>query len=187
MIHHRTARFLAMLLAIAVLGTGCSWRAFWTTLGLAGAAGVGAAAVYYSKGDLEADFDEDIRDVYDASKATMQRRGYDIAEDRVNRDEGLITGRTDDDKRIRLSLNERSGNRTRMKIRIGTVGDEAASRNLYDDIREELRERRRRGQLRSPDDAFEPKTNDTTTGTAGNTNTVPAGAPVAPTPSPTPG
>jgi hypothetical protein len=174
-------RFLTMLLAVALLTTGCSWRAFWTTLGLAGAAGVGAAAVYYSKGDLEADFDDDIRDVYDASKTTLERKGYDIDEDRVNNDEGLITGKTDDGDRFRLSLNEREGNNTRMKIRIGTIGDESKSRDLHDDIRDELQNMRRGGVLKGESSTTRDAGTTSGTTTPGTTTTV------TPIPTPAPG
>jgi hypothetical protein len=128
-------QLIVLLLVIPALVTGCSWKSALTTVGIIGAAGAGAAAVYYAKGDLEGDFDNEISDVADASVAALEENGYKVLDTDVDDDRATITAEeigTDRDMTIKLTRND--GGETHISIRYGLVGDESKSRDVYDDI-----------------------------------------------------
>ncbi|HOR29383.1 MAG TPA: DUF3568 family protein [Candidatus Sumerlaeota bacterium] len=134
---------LAICLLIPCLVAGCSWRGFWTGVGLAGAAGAGAAAVYYAKGDLEADLDDDLAHVHKAAHRTLLERGYDVKENELDALEGRlvadIPGLDDEKNRSVKILTERTASAlTHISIRVGTFGDEDLSRAILDDIGADL-------------------------------------------------
>lgn len=136
---------LRMLVVVTVMSsmlTACSSRTFWTTLGLAGAATAGAAAVYYAKGDLETDCEKSVKDVYDAALATVRKRGYDVEEKELNASDAFIKAKIpvsgDKDKPLTIKIKSVDDGKTHFSIRAGLVGDESLSRGILEDIRKKL-------------------------------------------------
>jgi hypothetical protein len=105
------------------------------------AVGVGAAAaagVGYVKGDLQAVLDEDIDRVYHASINALEELELPITgRDKTALDAKLIS-RNSSDKKIQIKLKRTEENYTEISIRIGTFGDEAQSRSIYDKIKSHL-------------------------------------------------
>lgn len=136
----RKLQVLVMILMVPTLLVGCSWRAFWTTLGLVGAAGAGAATVYYLQGRLKGKVDEDLKRTYEASLAAVEERGWSIGDARIGMNDARIQGRTagpeDESYTINMTPDEAGG--TEVSIRIGTIGDEAVSQSLFYDIQKQL-------------------------------------------------
>ena len=142
----RTSRLVAGLMIVPLLATpGCSWKGLAAGLGIATVAGVAAAAVVYSQGDLEADIDVDIDDVEFAVQQVIDQRGY--SRDARSVDDGEITidaiipaPRVDEDARDLTVMLEQelASEPTHISIRVGTFGDEALSRLILNDIEAEL-------------------------------------------------
>lgn len=136
--------WIGILLIFAVSAAGCSTRQMATTLGLGAAAGAGVAAVYYVKGDLAVDQDDDIYRVHRAALSTMERRGYRVTTNDVNETAGhieaVIPARgEDDEQKVTIKLERKEENLTNLSIRIGIFGDEALSRAILDDIQSRIR------------------------------------------------
>lgn len=97
-----------------------------------------AAGVGYAKGDLEATLDKPITAVYDASLACLTQMELPVIQKSQSLLDAEIIGRTSQDKKIRIVLKRKAENTTGLFIRIGTFGDEAHSRMIYDKIKENL-------------------------------------------------
>jgi hypothetical protein len=127
---------------LITLTAGCTkWQAL-TAAGL-GAAGAGVAAVYYAKGDLEADLDNHIDHVYQTSVSTIEKRGYKVTEKNVDDESGRIDATipamgTEKSQDLTIKLERKSEQFTHIAIRIGIFGDEALSRAILDDIQSKL-------------------------------------------------
>lgn len=136
-------RIVFILLVLPTLSAGCSWRTVLTTVGLAGAAGAGAAAVYYAKGDLQAPLDADLRKAHDASLLTLQENGYTIERDSVDALNGSVDAfrgakESEDRTTVRIRTKRNAQDTTDISIRIGVFGDEQLSRQLLRDIEARL-------------------------------------------------
>ena len=134
---NKTARLILGLLLIAVLIVGCTRREILTGVG---AAGVGAAAVYYHQAALRADLAYPMRDVFEASVDTMQARGYAVDADYgESRSRIRADAPADRDRDVRINLEHRAADVTRITIRVGLIGDEPLSRTFLDEIQQRLR------------------------------------------------
>ncbi len=133
--------FVALTVIVSML-TACSSKTFWTTLGLAGAATAGVAAVIYIRGDLEADIDDKVSDIYDASLTTVRERDYQVTEKEENASDALIKAKMPqtDGKEKPLTIKIKAGDegKTHISIRAGMVGEEELSREILDDILKKL-------------------------------------------------
>lgn len=150
----RTVKLAVVSLLLAT--TACSSRAFWTGAGIAGAAAAGAAAVFYAKGDLEADFEQELDEVYAAALETVEERGYriedrDIGPEKARIDAIVPSVTTDAEERVPVGdkadpadLKIRIGRKdglTHISIRVGIMGDEDLSRAVLSDIERNLARR----------------------------------------------
>ena len=101
--------------------------------------GAGAAAgVGYVKGDLEAVLQDDINSVYEASLKAVKKLDLAVISKEKNALDAEIISRTSADKKIKIKLKRADENLTELSIRIGTFGDEAQSRAIYDKIKQNL-------------------------------------------------
>ena len=130
---------LCCALMMMSLAVGCSWRQVLTTVGLGAAAAGGAAAIYYVKGDLEADIDHDVNHVYKASLSAMEQRDYKVTDKNIGDASGRIeatipaTG-SEKERDLTIKLERKEEKVTHISIRVGTFGDESLSRAILDDI-----------------------------------------------------
>ncbi len=104
-----------------------------------GAAGVaGAGTIAYIRGELDAAVPGDVAALSTAAtKALEELRFAKISEDKSAVD-AAIRARTGQDRKIDIRLNRTADNLTRVRIRVGTFGDEELSRLLLDKIKAKL-------------------------------------------------
>ena len=130
---------LCCSLLIMSLSVGCSTKQVFTSLGLGAAAGAGIAAVYYAKGDLEADHDRNIESVYKSAVSAVEKRNYIVTSKNVSESsadiKAVIPASGDEKERdLTIKMTRKEENVTHISIRVGVFGDEALSHALLDDI-----------------------------------------------------
>ena len=125
-------RTIITILLLAVTATAISGCAV-ALVGAGAAAGVG-----YVRGDLEAQMDESIDNVYNASLKALEELELAIISKDKNALGAKIISRTTEDKKIQIKLKRTENNITKLTIRIGLFGDETQSRVIYDTIKKNL-------------------------------------------------
>jgi hypothetical protein len=123
---------LALGLLLAAFGTsGC--------ILLLGAAG-GVAGTKYMGGKLEADFNAPVEKVHEAAVAGLKSLNLPIVKDQGDKLAAELESRTADDKKIAISIGFVSETKSKLSIRVGTIGDEQRSRSILKAIQAELKE-----------------------------------------------
>lgn len=133
----QSLRWMTLVTLIAFTLTGCTWKQVLGTVGLAGVAGGAVAGYYYVEGDLEAEVEDDIDDVFDATIKALEDEDWDIEEDDLDDDTGKIVAEKGDDK-VTIRLKEEDDDETKLSIRVGTFGDEEKSEEILDAIEDHL-------------------------------------------------
>jgi hypothetical protein len=170
-------------LLLPVLIAGCSWKQFWTGLGIVGAAGAGAAAVYYATGDVEADVDRSIDPVYDAAYQSLEKNGYNVKSDDKNSENASIDAEKPNGDDVKVKLHRTHDEKTHVSIRAGFVGHNDAALRIWEDMADILgvdsdvtRKEGNSGNETDMDTDTDAdtttKTGSTTTGTTGTTTAV---------------
>ena len=125
-----------------LIALGCALLALSTSgcvllaVGAAGAAGAGTVA--YIRGELDTSLNGTVDTVGVATtKALEELRLAKIHENKSAVD-AEIRARTGQDKRVDIRLNRAADNLTRVRIRVGTFGDEELSRLLLEKIKAKL-------------------------------------------------
>ena len=124
----------------AVLITGAALAAMAATSGcVAVVAGAGTgAAVAYVRGDLDttlnATFDKSVRAVNEAVKQLQ------FAKVSENKDalQAIIVARNAADKKIELRVDKLTADATKLKIRVGTFGDETLTLAILEKVKSNL-------------------------------------------------
>jgi len=129
-----TARFAGSLVASALLAalaftSGC----------LAVVAGAGAgAAVAYVRGDLDTTLDASFAKSVRAAEKTIADLKYAKVSDHQDALQATIVARTAADQKIELYLEKVTGDATKLKIRVGTFGEEALQNEILTRIKSHL-------------------------------------------------
>ncbi len=111
----------------------------WTTGCLAVAAGAaGAGAVAWVRGELDATLSNRFEDVEVASNRAVQQLQLAKVNESKSAIDAEIVARTAQDKKIQIRLNRTAEGITRVRIRVGIVGDETLSRTILEKIRANL-------------------------------------------------
>lgn len=136
-------RIVAMLLVLPILLAGCSWRGALIGLGVVGAAAAGAGAVYYAKGDLEADESSKSEVVHKAAIDVANERGWTVTDQTFENGNGVVKANMakkqgDEDRTVTIKTSPNDTGGTHLSIRVGTFGDEALSRSIHDDVKARL-------------------------------------------------
>lgn len=126
----RLASLLALVLALSSLAftSGC----------IAVAAGAGAGAVAYIRGDLSATLDSSFDRVYKASQHAVQQLEFARVSDNKDALLGKIVVRNAADKKIEIKVERVGDNLSKVSIRVGTFGDETLSMAILDKIKANL-------------------------------------------------
>lgn len=140
----RKLKTIVLLLMLPMLLTGCSWKNALIGLGIIGAAAGGAAAVYYIKGDLEAEDTNKPEVVHAAAIKEVESRGWMVREKTFEDGKGVVVAGTakkqgDEDRTVTIKTTPTEASGTHLSIRVGTFGDEALSRDIYNDINARLK------------------------------------------------
>ena len=99
------------------------------------AAGAGAGAVAYVRGELEASLTHDYDKVVDATRETI--KDLEFAKVSENKDalKAVLVARTALDKKIEITISNSGKKLTNIKIRVGVFGDEQLSMSILDKIK----------------------------------------------------
>ena len=119
-----------VLLSLGVLTfSGCVL--FLVGAGLA----VGAGTVAYVEGELKVADNVTMDGAWNASLGAMQDLEFKVTKSQKDALAGLIVARRADDTRIVVRLKKQTDQVTEFRIRVGTFGDEALSRLIYEKIK----------------------------------------------------
>lgn len=115
-----------------LLGSGCAA----VLIGAGAAAGVGGYA--YVKGELKSVQNTSLDRAWFATQDALKELGYGITEQKKDALKAKFVARTAEDKKIEIELKSQGENSTELRIRVGTFGDEAISRQILDKIKAKL-------------------------------------------------
>ena len=123
--------FLSALLSVILMTTqGC----FFILLGV----GAGAAGVVYAKGALEANFNQPVDKLFDASEAALKKLEYFITDDDVARHEATIKGEDQKGKKVEIAITAITEKSAKINIRVGAFGDQSESQRILLEIEDNL-------------------------------------------------
>jgi hypothetical protein len=118
-----------LTLAAALASSGC----------VAVVAGAGAgAAVAYVRGDLDATLDTGFEKALRAANQAITQLKFAKISEKEDAMLAILVARNAADKKIEIRLEKQSAALTKIKIRVGTFGDEALSMSILDKVRANL-------------------------------------------------
>jgi hypothetical protein len=126
----RTIVAVTIISAVSIsMGTGC----------LAVVAGGAAGGTMYVKGDLETTLEAPMTKAATATEKALNKMQLK----KISAEHDSLTGefiyRSVSDKKITVKLKRQTDMLTEINIRVGIMGDETLSQNIYDMIQKELR------------------------------------------------
>jgi uncharacterized protein YceK len=127
-----TTRFLTVVLLTITLALGSGCAAV-----VVGAA-AGAGAVIYSNGELRSDEATGFDKAWDASLAAMHDLNYAVVEREKGPVDAKLVARAYGDKKITVKVEKVTGTVSKIKIRVGTFGDEVQSKDILEAIQKRL-------------------------------------------------
>ncbi|MBI2497215.1 MAG: DUF3568 family protein [Opitutae bacterium] len=120
---------MAGLLGISLAGlSGC----------LAVAAGAGAGAVAYVRGELEANLNTDYNKVVNSARSAINDLEFAKVSENKDALKAILVARTAMDKKVEITITNSGKKLTNIKIRVGVFGDEALSMSILDRIKSGL-------------------------------------------------
>jgi hypothetical protein len=120
---------VAVLLGITLAGlSGC----------LAVAAGAGASAVAYARGDLETNLHTDYTKVVESARSAIGELEFAKVSENKDALKAVIVARTAMDKKVEITIVNSGKKLTNIKIRVGLFGDESLSMSILDKIKSGL-------------------------------------------------
>jgi hypothetical protein len=122
---------LRRLLAVILLGvslaalSGC----------IAMAAGAGASAVAYARGDLETNLNYDYSKVVESARNAVKELEFARVSENKDALKAVLVARTAMDKKVEITITNSGKKLTNIKIRVGLFGDEALSMSILDKVK----------------------------------------------------
>lgn len=120
-----------LVAAIPLLG-GCALF----LIGAGVAAGVGTVA--YVNGDLRGSEEVSVDHAFTAVVKTMNELEFKISEQQKDAIAGKVVARRADGTAIGIYVKRQTDSMTEIRVRVGTFGDEALSKLIYDKIKKNL-------------------------------------------------
>jgi hypothetical protein len=102
------------------------------------AAGAGAGAVAYVRGELAAPLDANFDRALRASQKTIEQLKFAKVSEKQDALVATLVARNADDKRIEIRVESQGANRATVKIRVGILGDESLSMTILDKVKANL-------------------------------------------------
>jgi hypothetical protein len=129
MIFFSALRVSAVLLlsAVAVSQSGCA--------SLAVGAGAGAGVVAYIRGELAGDVDANLDRTLRAANRAVDQLRFAKVNEKSDALTGIIIARTADDKKIEIRVERVTDNTTKVRIRVGLIGDQAISMQVWERVK----------------------------------------------------
>ena len=129
----KKVKILTFLMAAAIAMSGCTAAVIGTAM-----VGTGAGTYLFVSGELKTDYYYSYDKVWSAAEKTVaEMRGTDVAPDKgISRGniQALING-----ERVVINVTYKDKNITTVGIRVGVIGDEAASRLIHGNIMDRLK------------------------------------------------
>ena len=124
-------RYNAVALLCTLMFTGC--------VAIRGVEGT-AENVRCELGTLIADLDNDIKSAIKASSLAIDQIGFDEKQSSVDAMDGVITAKTARGEKVTIRIRRVTDNSSKLKIRIGKMGDAARSIKVLEQIQKNLKE-----------------------------------------------
>ena len=101
-------------------------------------AAAGAGGVIWVKGKLQQDVNASLDKVYSATKTALKKMELPLIVDRKDKMTAKIESGYSDGKHVWIDLDHLSNSLTKISVRVGTLGDEARSRQILEKIMQYL-------------------------------------------------
>lgn len=122
-----------------VLAAICLGTSVFTLSGcILAAAGAGAGAVAYVRGELEANLDKDYNAVVEAARSALADLEFARVSENKDALKAVMISRTAMDKKVEVTIANSGKSLTSIKIRVGVFGDEQLSMSILDRIKARL-------------------------------------------------
>ena len=105
---------------------------------IAVAAGAGAGAVAYVRGDLEANLEHDYNQVLKAARKAVEDLEFAKVSENKDALKAVLISRTAMDKKVEIIVTNSGKTLTNIKIRVGLIGDQELSMKILDKIKARL-------------------------------------------------
>ncbi|MCX8089907.1 MAG: DUF3568 domain-containing protein [Verrucomicrobiae bacterium] len=128
----RQTGLIAFLLVAVSLAAGCA------VVAVGAAAGAGAASYAYVNGVLKSTESATLDRTWNATLAAMKDLQFYVSSQRKDALQADLVARNAFDKKISVRLKKVAEQSTEVRIRVGTFGDEAASRAILEKIKQRL-------------------------------------------------
>ncbi len=128
----RSIGLFAALLVLLGLASGCA------VVAVGAAAGAGAAGYAYVSGVLKSTESASLDRTWNATLAAMKEMDFPVTRQRKDALEAELIARNAGDKKISIRLRKVTEQATEVQIRVGTFGDETASRAILERIKKRL-------------------------------------------------
>jgi hypothetical protein len=102
---------------------------------IAAAAGAGATAVAYVRGELEANLNADYNKVVESARRSINELEFAKVSENKDALKAVLVARTAMDKKVEITISNSGKKLTNIKIRVGLFGDEALSMSILDKIK----------------------------------------------------
>lgn len=119
---------LSLLVPAAWFSTGC----------VVVAVGAGAGAVAYIRGELAGQVDADVGDTLRAVNRALDSFKFAKVSEKSDALVAIVVARTAEDKKIEVKVERLTDKTTKVRIRVGLLGDEALSMQLWERIKAKL-------------------------------------------------
>lgn len=121
-----------------LLGALAASSLVFTTGCVVVAAGAGAGAVAYVRGDLDSTVNADYEKVVVAARKAVEELEFAKVSDNKDALKAVLVSRTAQDKKVEITLQHAGKKVTNVKIRVGVFGDEQLSIAILDKIKSHL-------------------------------------------------
>ena len=122
-----SARLLAMMLAGVMLAGSCGC-----------ATGGAGSAVAYVRGDLDATLNVPFERAVRASDLAVEQLRFEKVSEKKDALQAVLVSRNAADKRVEIRIEKVDDDATKLKIRVGTFGDESIAVATYSQINANL-------------------------------------------------
>lgn len=134
--NHRSFPKFASLCLLAALGLTAPFLGGCVVVA-AGAAGAGAVA--YVRGELESSVPHDLDAVFAASQRALGELKFARIDDKKSGLDAQLISRTALDKKVEIRLERITDGLTKIRIRVGVIGDQQLSLTILEKINAELK------------------------------------------------
>ncbi len=105
---------------------------------IVGGAAVGAGAIVWHAGWLQEDIPQPIYRVHRAAAAALLDFDWQVGINELEQDSGVVDAFTLDGTRVVVKTEKLEDKMTRVRIRVGLMGDKGRSREILDQIKKHL-------------------------------------------------